>query len=232
LNVSRIAGLSGQAGGSIKKGGFASRQAVVVKTASSRARFSRILINAYSEGILTVYSNVGMELVYDLPVINILKREGSLATRSDLVNHHSRFPDIPLVSDRDRSESLLRPGRAQVIVLIHEGACADCLAYLQSLNHERAEFAAWGADVAVITPALNPEVRSVADSFPVFIDAHGQLALHTGLTAPALLIVDQWADIKEARSATERHDFPVVAEVVSWTRYLGIQCPECEGEAL
>ncbi len=155
-----------------------------------------------------------------------------MATRSDLVNHQTRFPDVSLISDRNQSESLLRPGRAQVIVLIHEGACADCQAYLQSLNHESHEFSAWGADVAVITPALNPEVRAVSDSFRLFIDSHGQLALETGVTAPALLIVDQWGDVKEARSATERHNFPAVADVVSWTRYLGIQCPECEGEAL
>ena len=52
-----------------------------------------------------------------------------------------------------------------------------------------------------------------------------------GMRAPAVLVLDQWGEVKET-IAVARHEFPERTALVAWARYLATQCPECEGEAL
>jgi hypothetical protein len=141
------------------------------------------------------------------------------ADRSELIDRKRRLPDL--------IEPLLRPGRAAVAILPHHH-CEDCQRYLESLNDVLAELASWDADVTVITPqplTWEPLLRCL-------IDADGAFASEAGISAPAVVIVDQWRDIKDVREAGETHDFPNPDELVSWARFLATQCPECEGEAL
>ena len=49
--------------------------------------------------------------------------------------------------------------------------------------------------------------------------------------APAVAVIDQWGDITDVHAAGPDHAFAAVSEVVSWARFLAVQCPECEGEA-
>ena len=53
-----------------------------------------------------------------------------------------------------------------------------------------------------------------------------------GIPAPAVLIADQWGELFVVEPAGDDHGFIEPDEVVSWLRYLAIQCPECQGEAL
>lgn len=52
------------------------------------------------------------------------------------------------------------------------------------------------------------------------------------LDPPALAIADQWGEVHAGVAAGAEHRWLAVAEVADWLRYLAMQCPECEGEAL
>jgi hypothetical protein len=102
---------------------------------------------------------------------------------------------------------LLRHGRGLVLFSPHDRACAECERYAAQLKRISPELDSWGTDVAI-------NVRDL------------EVAL------PAVLIVDQWGDIKASRTDAEQHDLLTPAEIESWARYLGTQCPECEAESL
>ena len=42
-----------------------------------------------------------------------------------------------------------------------------------------------------------------------------------------VIIADEWGDIYHARSVAA-HEFPDIPEIEEWTRFVAIQCPECE----
>lgn len=138
--------------------------------------------------------------------------------RDELVNPAGRLPDLTLPSAPDGAPHRLRaPGRlSRVLVLVHGPECEGCAAYARELEGEREEIRAWDGRVLLVGPGEDPE---------------GRLAAALGLRPPAVVVADRWGQVHEAREAGEGHDFLPVAEIVSWLRYLAIQCPECQGEA-
>jgi len=149
--------------------------------------------------------------------------------RSQLTSQRAQLPDFRVESDADRSP-LLRPGRALLLLLLHDASCPACRSYVERIFAERAEFDWWGADIA----AVIPQARSAIEPGPIrrLYDPGRSLAERTGAEFPGLLLVDQWGDIVERHQAGAQHAFPATDDVVSWVRFLGTQCPECEGEAL
>ena len=75
-------------------------------------------------------------------------------------------------------------------------------------------------------------VDDAAQSFTVLADPDRTLAARLGISAPAVIIADQYGEIHLAAPAGDAHHLPHPAEIVDWLRYLAIQCPECQGEAL
>ncbi len=124
-----------------------------------------------------------------------------------------RLPMISVATvDGDATVPLRRAGRrATVLVTVHP-ECDACRAYLDALAREQAEIEEW--DGRLVTTYADAEL---ADA---------------GIPAPAVLIADQWGELFVVEPAGESHAFIEPAEVVSWLRYLAVQCPECQGEAL
>jgi hypothetical protein len=52
------------------------------------------------------------------------------------------------------------------------------------------------------------------------------------MAGAAVLIADQWGELRYVSPDGGGHSFPTPEEVTGWLRFLSIQCPECEGEAL
>lgn len=123
---------------------------------------------------------------------------------------------LPLIQvqplDGDALVPLRRTGRlATVLVTVHPG-CETCAAYLDGLARVQTEMEEW--DGRLIATHVSDELAAA------------------GIPAPAVLIADQWGELFVVEPAGDDHAFIEPDEVVSWLRYLAIQCPECQGEAL
>jgi hypothetical protein len=47
----------------------------------------------------------------------------------------------------------------------------------------------------------------------------------------AVVIADQWGEVRMAEAAGPSHRFEAGDEIVQWLRFIAIECPECQGEA-
>lgn len=161
-----------------------------------------------------------------------------MADRNDeLTTARRRLPDLRLQPVGGGPAVSLRPrGRkAPILVLVHPGGCADCRAYLGRVAEHRAEIEEWDGRVIAVVPG--PDSAEAAEfwngtPFPVVADPDGRVADALSVEAPALAVADQWGDIHAAEAAGPEHHFLEPAELVEWARFLAIQCPECEGEAI
>jgi hypothetical protein len=103
---------------------------------------------------------------------------------------------------------------------------------VRELEAEAESLREWDARVLVVL-ATPPEAaaRFPAGKFTVLSDAEGRLAAALSIRPPALVLADQWGEVHARQEAGEEHAFLTLDEIVSWLRYLAIQCPECQGEA-
>ncbi|HEU4557986.1 MAG TPA: redoxin domain-containing protein [Longimicrobium sp.] len=154
--------------------------------------------------------------------------------RNSLTNPGRKIPDFAFAT-RSGAPRRLRSGgrRSPVLVLVHPGACEACAAFIQRLGAASAALNDWDGDVLVITPETPDEPGSASsDHVPVLSDPEQRLAESLSITPPAVVIADQWGEVHEITEARAEHRFPSAEEIESWLRYLAIQCPECQGEAL
>jgi len=161
---------------------------------------------------------------------NARERELKLGTR--------RLPDVKLPSAPGGSPMPLRPpGRVSPVLVLVDGVeCEPCRAWLGRLAAASADIGEWDGCVVVVVPASPDRAIRIADDaakhFTVLADPDHAVAARLGISAPALVIADQYGEIHHAAPAGGAHVFPDPADVVDWLRYLAVQCPECQGEAL
>ena len=150
--------------------------------------------------------------------------------RDQLTNPERRLPDIRLPRGSDGENRALRPAprSSRVIFLAHGHGCAQCAAYARSLAVAEADLSEWDARLLVISRdpmEAGPEVETL-------LDTDGRVERALSLRPPAVLVVDEWGQVHHTSASDDSHSLPGAAELVSWARYLAIQCPECQGEAL
>jgi peroxiredoxin len=150
-----------------------------------------------------------------------------------------RLPFLWLPSAHQGTPQPLRAQRgfAPIVLLLHATDCALCGSYVELLTAACRELREWGAQVVTVSEdwlqAVTQwhEQREPNDApMLALADAEQRMPAHVG--PPGLLIADQWGVIYFAEHAGEEHQFPSPAEVVNWARFIGIQCPECQAEAL
>ncbi len=156
-----------------------------------------------------------------------------MEARTELTRPSRRIPDFALAT-RSGTPRRLRAGgrRSPVLVLVHPGACAACAAFIAQLDAASAALGEWDGDVLVITPDELPAGDDAATAIPVLSDPEQRLAASLVIAPPAVVIADQWGEVHESTEAGDEHRFPAADEIEGWLRYLAIQCPECQGEAL
>jgi len=160
------------------------------------------------------------------------------ARERDLKLGARRLPEVKLASAPGGLPAPLRPsGRVSPVLVLVDGAeCDACRAWLRRLAAASAEIAEWDGRVIVVVPASPDQaVRIAADAakhFTLLADPDHALAARLGISPPALVIADQYGEIHHAATAGDAHALPEPADIGDWLRYLAIQCPECQGEAL
>lgn len=152
--------------------------------------------------------------------------------RDHLIHPSRRLPDLGLAM-ADGAARPLRPGgrRSPVLVLLHSAECPACAEFVARLGAAADMLREWDGEVRVITPSGAAETQP-PPPFPLLLDPERRVAAALGITPPAVVIADQWGEVHDVREAGDEHRFPTVDEIESWLRYLAIQCPECQGEAL
>lgn len=160
------------------------------------------------------------------------------AREHDLKLGARRLPDVKLASAPGGSPVPIRlPGRVSpVLVLVDRAECDACRAWLRRLAAVSSDIAEWDGRVIVVVPASPEDAARIVDDAPppfaILADPDRALAARLAISTPALVIADQYGEIHHAASAGDAHELPDPAEVIDWLRYLAIQCPECQGEAL
>ena len=154
----------------------------------------------------------------------------------DLKSPSRPLPDIELpAASGDGSYTLTaRPRWSLVIVLLHSLDCQGCLNFVRLLEEVQAELTEWDGEVAIVLKQIhdNTTIPELSSTTRVLVDAEHTFESAAHVVAPAVLVVDQWHDVRESWEAGDAHRFPAVSEIVSWARFLATQCPECEGESL
>jgi hypothetical protein len=154
----------------------------------------------------------------------------------DLKSPSRPLPDIelPIASGNGSYTLTARPRWSLAIVFLHGLDCDGCLHFLQQLEEGHSDLIEWDAEVVIVLKQISDAAVTpdVAPSIRVLTDAEHRFESAAHVVAPAVLVVDQWRDVRESWEAAEAHRFPAVSELVSWARFLATQCPECEGESL
>jgi peroxiredoxin len=150
-----------------------------------------------------------------------------------------RLPDLRLPSASGGAPVPLVPpgGRSvPVIVAVHGSGCAGCRAFAQALAAAGAELREWDAHVVVVVPGDVDQAARFADGallpFPMLADEARRLWTRMGMEGAAAMVADPWGEVRMRHVAGSAHDLPPPAELVDWARFVAMQCPECEGEAL
>jgi peroxiredoxin len=160
-----------------------------------------------------------------------------MKTRDGAVTAGDLLPDLEFQAADGVSTSLRVRGRfAAVVVLVHDAECDACKRYLAALAAADAQHREWDGHVVALVPMRPEQVAEcrTAASLPysVLPDPERRAWTALGLTGAAVLIADQWGELRYVSPGGAGHSFPTAEEVTEWLRFLAIECPECEGEAL
>lgn len=155
--------------------------------------------------------------------------------RGELTNPQRRLPNLALPRAPGGEPCPLRPPvrRSPVLVLVHGAGCAACVEYVARLQAEAGRIEEWNGRPLVIAPEELARAGDIGarTGLPVLADPERRLGAALSVGPPAVVVADRWGEVHEVHEAGEEHRFPEPDAVVSWLRYLAIQCPECQGEA-
>jgi peroxiredoxin len=157
--------------------------------------------------------------------------------RADLTNPQRRLPELTLRSTPEGELTPLNgfPRKSPMLILVHRQGCPSCRAHLDDLALHHDAITEWDAHVMIISPDPHPAGDAAPGKvhpFPFLMDPDQRLASALSLQPPATVIADQWGEVRTVHEAGQDHRFLTPAELAEWAKYLAVQCPECQGEAL
>lgn len=155
-------------------------------------------------------------------------------SRSTLTNPSRRLPHLRLPAvDSGAEVPLIWRRTGPILLFLHRRDCSVCRAYANEVAVAIDEISEWDGRPLIILPedADRSMQRAGGSQIPILEDRRQRLTESLSITAPAIVIADQWGEIYERHEAGEGHDFRTPDELVGWARTLATKCPECEGEA-
>jgi hypothetical protein len=145
-----------------------------------------------------------------------------------------RLPDTPLAPLAGGAAVALRAHRqATVLVLLPTTPSAADAAYLRELAAAEPALRGWdGRVVVVLAGAADLEALAAARAtldplalpLPVVADASDTIARAAGVTAPALVVADQWGEVYAALAVGPDRPWLPVGEIEEWLRFLAVRC--------
>lgn len=123
-----------------------------------------------------------------------------------------------------------------VLVFTHAWPCAACHAYLSQLDQHLPELRAERMEVLAIVPLTDVLIldwRERVPHYPVALAEGSELHRRFGwlvgdeTPAAAVLVADDTGTVWQAWNAGDGHQFPDIADLLAWVRYVSYQCPEC-----
>jgi hypothetical protein len=138
----------------------------------------------------------------------------------------ARIPDIALPPLAGGASVPLRMRRmGTVLVLLGAVPRPGDAAWLASLVEVEPSLREWdGRVVVVVQPgAAVPELLGMEHVIPTVVDDAGRVARAAGVSAPALVVTDQWGEV---HVAVEAHGAPWMppSELERWVRFLAVRC--------
>ena len=146
-----------------------------------------------------------------------------------------KLPQIHLPSLAAGFDLPLRPaGRLANVIVTTHADCPACVEFVENLVSRIQVIRDWDAQLLVIvegngSPSLGN--RWLDNGIRIATDPQQRLG-PAGIPTPAVLVADQWGELFVLEHAGTKHAFFSKDEIIDWVRYLAIQCPECQGEAL
>ena len=120
--------------------------------------------------------------------------------------------------------------RNRIVFFAHPGACAACASYARELLDVGDSLARWDGDIWLIGAIADGTAPSATDVVRVTGDADRRLRERFGL-APEdarVIVADRWGQIWQTAVADDRHVLVDPGDVLETTKFIAIQCPECE----
>jgi hypothetical protein len=148
----------------------------------------------------------------------------------------ARLPDVALsqvggagASELPGTVPLRERRRGTALVLVGGQVDAPVTAYLRELAAAEPALREWDGRVLVIVPGAGGDVaalalRAMRLPFPVLADPDGAVAAAAGVATPAIVVIDQWGEVRETREVAATQPWLPPAEVEQWMRFLSIQC--------
>lgn len=120
--------------------------------------------------------------------------------------------------------------RNRVVFFTHPGVCAACSSYTRALLDVRDDLDRWDGDIWLVGDIAEGGAPPVTDVVRVTGDGDHQLRQRCGLSPDdaRVVVADRWGQIWQTAVADDRHSLVDPAEVLETTKFIAIQCPECE----
>lgn len=138
-----------------------------------------------------------------------------------------QLPSLHGVTDDDGRPLNWRDARRNRIVFFtHQRDCTKCSSQAIDLLELRARLAQWDGDLWLAGGAVTPDV----DGICVTGDAEHRLRQRCGLLPDdaTVVVADRWGQIWLVASTDDRHVLVDPADVLETTKFIALQCPECE----
>ncbi len=159
----------------------------------------------------------------------------------DESDHRRSAPGFCLPSV-DRERLCLRDfheDRNQILFFAHSGDCISCRAALDGFVERYADYEAEQAEILAIFPQTVDELANEIPPgelpFPLLSDESGKVrrayaslvdSSLIGVEDDLLFVLDRYSAPYAARIASDWEAPDIQDEVLSWVRYIGVQCPE------
>jgi hypothetical protein len=143
------------------------------------------------------------------------------------VTDRPRLPDVGLPALGGGAGAPLRERRqGTVIALLGAPVDARDVAWVRGFAADEASLREWDGRALVVLEgddqATAASLAAPALPVPVLVDRTGSLARAAGVTAPALLVTDQYGEVYA--SAEAANGWMPRDEIVAWLKYLSIRC--------
>ncbi|HSJ43814.1 MAG TPA: hypothetical protein VK923_03925 [Euzebyales bacterium] len=135
-----------------------------------------------------------------------------------------------VIDDSGRPLNWRDTRRNRVVFFTHPGECAACTSYACDLMELRARLATWDGDVWLVGRAADTSSPAAEDVVRITGQADHRLRTRCDLSSTDawVAVADRWGQIWQTAMADEHHTLVDPADVIETTRFIAIQCPECE----